>query len=81
MGLRSYYFGFAVLTWLLNPWLMMGVTTFVVGILYQREFRSRTLTALLQAAQIQHAPVPGVNAEPESYLPVDKPRSKAARQF
>jgi len=53
MGLRSYYFGFAVLTWLLNPWLMMGTTGFVVGILYQREFRSRTLTALLQAARYQ----------------------------
>jgi uncharacterized membrane protein len=55
MGLRSYYFGFAVLTWLLSPWLMMIVTLFVVGVLYQREFRSRTLTALLQAANIEHA--------------------------
>lgn len=55
MGLRSYYFGFAVLTWLLNPWLMMIVTLFVVGVLYQREFRSRTLTALLQAAHFEHA--------------------------
>ncbi len=54
MGLRSYYFGFAVLTWLLNPWLMMVVTLFVVGVLYQREFRSRTLTALLQAAHFEN---------------------------
>jgi uncharacterized membrane protein len=55
MGLRSYYFGFAVLTWLLNPWLMMAMTAFVVSILYQREFRSRTLTALLQAARYQRS--------------------------
>lgn len=53
MGLRSYYFGFAVLTWLLNPWLMMVATVLVVGVLYQREFRSRTLMALLQAAHLE----------------------------
>jgi uncharacterized membrane protein len=54
MGVRSFYFGFAVLTWLLNPWLMMIVTVFVVSVLYRREFRSRTLTALLQAAHLEH---------------------------
>jgi uncharacterized membrane protein len=46
-GLRAYYFGVAALSWFLHPVLMMVVTAGVVYVLHQREFRSKTLTALL----------------------------------
>lgn len=45
-GLRAYYFGLAALGWFVNPWLFMIVTTWVVAVLYWREFRSDTLQAL-----------------------------------
>ncbi len=46
-GLRAYYFGVAALSWFLHPVLMIAVTIGVVYVLHQREFRSRTLQALL----------------------------------
>ncbi|MEE4377054.1 MAG: DUF599 domain-containing protein [Candidatus Competibacteraceae bacterium] len=45
-GLRAYYFGLAVLSWFINPWLFMAVSGWVVLVLYRREFASRTLKAL-----------------------------------
>ena len=45
-GLRSYYFALAALAWFLNGWFLMGVTTWVVFVLYWREFRSETLRTL-----------------------------------
>jgi uncharacterized membrane protein len=45
-GLRSYYFALAALAWFLNGWFLMGVTTWVVFVLYRREFRSETLRTL-----------------------------------
>ncbi len=42
-GLRAYYFGLAALTWFLNPWAFIIVTSLVIGILYHREFHSETL--------------------------------------
>lgn len=48
-GLRAYYFGLAVLTWFINPWLFMGVSGWVVAVLYRREFASKTLKALMQS--------------------------------
>lgn len=47
-GLRAYYFALAALTWFLHPWLMIAATGWVVYILYQREFRSKTLMALIE---------------------------------
>ena len=47
-GLRAYYFALAALTWFLHPWLMIAATGWVVWILYQREFRSKTLRALTE---------------------------------
>src|SRR5262245_37991053 len=47
-GLRAYYFGVAALSWFLHPVLMLAVTFAVVYVLHQREFRSRTLDALMQ---------------------------------
>ena len=46
-GLRAYYFALAALAWFLHPWLMMIATAWVVYVLYRREFRSKTLRALI----------------------------------
>lgn len=45
-GLRAYYFALAALSWFLNPWLFMGLTSWVVLVLYKREFRSAALQAM-----------------------------------
>lgn len=45
-GLRAYYFGLAALSWFVSTWLFMLVTTWVVVVLYMREFRSPALRAL-----------------------------------
>jgi uncharacterized membrane protein len=45
-GLRAYYFALAALAWFLHPWLMIVGTTWVVAVLYRREFASRTLRAM-----------------------------------
>ena len=45
-GLRAYYFALAAMTWFLNPWIWMVSTSWVVGILYHREFHSAALRAL-----------------------------------
>lgn len=50
-GLRAYYFALAALTWFLNPWVWMAATSWVVLILYHREFRSEALRALTEASQ------------------------------
>ncbi len=46
-GLRSYYFSVAALGWFLHPWLMMVATVWVVCVLHHREFRSKTLHAMV----------------------------------
>ncbi len=46
-GLRAYYFALAAMTWFLHPYLMLIATTWVVYILYHREFASKTLLALI----------------------------------
>ena len=46
-GLRAYYFGVAALSWFLHPVLMIAMTTAVVYVLHQREYRSRTVLAML----------------------------------
>lgn len=46
-GLRSYYFAMAALVWFLHPWLMMVATVWVIYVLYHREFRSKTLLAMV----------------------------------
>jgi uncharacterized membrane protein len=45
-GLRAYYFALAALAWFLHPWLMIIGTTWVIVVLYRREFASRTLRAM-----------------------------------
>lgn len=46
MGLRAYYFSVALLTWFIHPLIFMLATTWIVLVLYRREFHSRTLKAL-----------------------------------
>ena len=45
-GLRAYFFAIAVLTWFVHPLLFVASSTWVVLVLYRREFRSRTLRAI-----------------------------------
>ncbi|HYC46518.1 MAG TPA: DUF599 domain-containing protein [Burkholderiales bacterium] len=47
-GLRAYYFGLAALAWFLHPWLMIVATAWVIYVLYAREFKSKTLMAMLE---------------------------------
>ncbi|UVE16287.1 DUF599 family protein [Pseudomonas sp. LS44] len=47
LGLRSYYFGMAVLAWFLNPWVFILVTSGVVLVLYRREFHSDVLEVMV----------------------------------
>jgi uncharacterized membrane protein len=47
-GLRAYYFALAALTWFLNSWVWMIATSWVVLVLYHREFRSHALAVLRQ---------------------------------
>ena len=47
-GLRAYYFALAALAWFLHPWLMIAATLWVMLVLYQREFRSKTLKAMTE---------------------------------
>ncbi len=45
-GIRAYYFGLAALSWFVQPWLFLAVTTVIVAVLYRRDFASRTLSVL-----------------------------------
>jgi uncharacterized membrane protein len=45
-GLRGYFFALAALAWFLHPALFAVGSTWVVLVLYRREFRSRALRAL-----------------------------------
>jgi len=45
-GLRAYYFGMAVMSWMVSPWLFIFSTFVVVIVLARREFYSPVLKAL-----------------------------------
>jgi len=45
-GLRAYYFGMAVMSWMVSPWLFMVSTLLIVIVLARREFSSPVLKAL-----------------------------------
>lgn len=48
-GLRSYYFAMAVMGWFIHPLVFVAGYGVVVWVLYLREFRSRTLQAIVAA--------------------------------
>ena len=47
IGLRTYYYSIAILTWFINPIFFMVSTAGIVLILYRREFKSSTLKILM----------------------------------
>jgi uncharacterized membrane protein len=47
MAVRAYYFGLAALSWFVNPYVFIVATTWVVLVLYRREFRSHALSYLI----------------------------------
>ncbi len=62
-GLRSYYFGMAMLSWFISPWLFMAMSVGVVLILYRREFHSDVLDVMVFT--------------PTESLPAEVPREQA----
>lgn len=48
MGMRGYYFGLAVLSWFVHPLLFIVITTWVLLVLYRREFHSKVLRLLAE---------------------------------
>ncbi len=46
LGLRSYSYALATLAWFVQPWLFILSTTWVVAVLYRRDFHSRSLFVL-----------------------------------
>lgn len=49
LGLRSYYFALSFLVWLVHPLLFILMSTWVVAVLYRREFKSRVLRAMAKS--------------------------------
>ncbi len=45
-GMRDYYFGMAVMSWMVSPWLFICSTLVIVFVLARREFSSPVLKAL-----------------------------------
>ena len=45
-AIRALYFGAAVLSWYIHPLLFMAMTVLILGVVYRREFMSRTLILL-----------------------------------
>lgn len=45
-GLRAYYFGMAVMSWMVSPWLFICSTMIIVFVLARREYSSPILKAL-----------------------------------
>jgi uncharacterized membrane protein len=52
-GIRAYYFALAELSWFINPIVFILVSSWVVAVLYRREYRSRSLKVL---SSWQHKP-------------------------
>lgn len=45
-GLRAFYFSLTVMSWFIGPWVFMAAATCVIGVLYEREFLSKSLKAM-----------------------------------
>lgn len=46
LGLRAFYYGFALISWFFHAYAFIFTTLIVVGVLYRREFHSNTYHAL-----------------------------------
>lgn len=51
-GMRAYYFAFAALAWFVQPWLFVGLTTWMLCVLLNRQLRSRSAAAI--SSQLRH---------------------------
>lgn len=47
-GIRAYYFGLAAVTWFIQPWLFIAMTSVVLVVLYRRDFASPALRVLAE---------------------------------
>ncbi|MBC7951871.1 MAG: DUF599 domain-containing protein [Rhodospirillaceae bacterium] len=45
-GLRAYYFALAMMLWFVHAWVFLAAAALVLGVLYRREFRSKSLGTL-----------------------------------
>ncbi len=70
-GFRGYFFALAALAWFLHPAIFTVVSTWVVLVLYRRDFRSRALRAV-RAAEEAAPPLNALRG------PVPMPRSARA---
>jgi uncharacterized membrane protein len=52
-GLRAFYFSLSVLAWVFSLWLFVLAVAVVVAVLYEREFKSKTLRAMIQASALR----------------------------
>ena len=52
-GLRAFYFSLAVLAWLLNTWLFVLAVAYTMAVLYEREFHSKTLRAMIGVGTLE----------------------------
>jgi uncharacterized membrane protein len=58
LGLRAYYYGFAIFSWFIHPVAFLLTTTIVIWVLYRREFLSATYTTLRRDDPILHPKTP-----------------------
>ncbi|MDV6764398.1 molecular chaperone HtpG [Pseudomonas aeruginosa] len=73
-GLRSYYFGLAMLAWFINSWFFMLVTAGVVLVLYRREFHSDVLEVMVYTeTAIAESPREGEGEGEFDVATIDKP--------
>jgi uncharacterized membrane protein len=54
-GMRAYYLSMAAMSWLLHPWFMVAVTTWIVLVMHRREFRSNTMEAFVAGVEPDEA--------------------------
>lgn len=56
LGLRSYYYALAVISWFIHPIALIATSTFVLLVLYRREFRSDALKHLQNGKLFEKQP-------------------------
>ncbi len=54
-GLRAYYFSLSILAWMFSVWLFLLAVAVVVAVLYEREFHSNALRAMIAAVDLTAA--------------------------
>ena len=57
LGLRAYYYGFAIFSWFIHPLAFILTTMIVIWVLYRREFLSGTYSTLRRDDPIFHPKV------------------------